>query len=325
MERVRLDATTSCGYHTVTDDGLMQLGHSKDHRPDLAQFKLMAAAAEPSGLFLAGDVHPGNAADDPLYLPLIAGSAPCWVGPGCSTPATARWPPWRPGPRSRARGDFYLTRLPLTGAVPAQFAAWVEAAVGGAAAAELVEIRIGEEPIGTGYEFERHQTAVVDGSRTHLDGAGAGHPLRVAGGEPGARPGPSAGEGRGGGAGLTPPPGPGRAQFTTGWELERAVAAVLAEHEVVGLLEVAWAREETSRTQYVGPGRGGPDRPKTTEWTIRYQITTVRRDEAAIQERVARMGWQVQVTNVAARAAVAGGSVLAYRGGWTAWSGSSTC
>ena len=30
VERVRLDATTSCGYHTVTDDGLMQLGHSKD-------------------------------------------------------------------------------------------------------------------------------------------------------------------------------------------------------------------------------------------------------------------------------------------------------
>ena len=25
--------------------------------------------------------------------------------------------------------------------------------------------------------------------------------------------------------GLTPPPGPGRTQFTTGWELERAVAA----------------------------------------------------------------------------------------------------
>jgi hypothetical protein len=32
VERVRLDATTSCGHHTVTDDGLMQFGHSKDHR-----------------------------------------------------------------------------------------------------------------------------------------------------------------------------------------------------------------------------------------------------------------------------------------------------
>ena len=52
VERIRLDATTTYGYHTVEDDGVMQLGHSKDHRPDLPQIKLMAAAAEPSGLFL---------------------------------------------------------------------------------------------------------------------------------------------------------------------------------------------------------------------------------------------------------------------------------
>ena len=70
VPRVHLDATTSCGYHAVGADGLMQLGHSKDHRPDLPQIKLMAAAAWPGGLYLAGDVHPGNAADDPLYLPL---------------------------------------------------------------------------------------------------------------------------------------------------------------------------------------------------------------------------------------------------------------
>jgi hypothetical protein len=36
------------------------------------QFKLMAAAAEPSGLFLAGDVRYGNAADDPLYWLVIS-------------------------------------------------------------------------------------------------------------------------------------------------------------------------------------------------------------------------------------------------------------
>ena len=71
VERVRLDSTTSYGYHTITDDGLMQLGHSKDHRPDLPQFKLMAAAAEPTGQLVACDVHPGQSADDPLYLPLI--------------------------------------------------------------------------------------------------------------------------------------------------------------------------------------------------------------------------------------------------------------
>jgi len=34
-QRVRVDPTTASGYGTVSEDGLLQLGHSKDHRPDL--------------------------------------------------------------------------------------------------------------------------------------------------------------------------------------------------------------------------------------------------------------------------------------------------
>jgi transposase len=64
LESVRLDSTTTCGYHTPDEDGGMQRGHSKDHRPDLPQLKLMAAAAEPSGQIIACGVHPGNAAHD---------------------------------------------------------------------------------------------------------------------------------------------------------------------------------------------------------------------------------------------------------------------
>ena len=41
---VRLDSTTVSGYHTRHEDGLMQLGHSKDHRPDLAQVKSLNAS-----------------------------------------------------------------------------------------------------------------------------------------------------------------------------------------------------------------------------------------------------------------------------------------
>src|SRR5438445_12706349 len=72
MTGVRLDATTSYGYHASVPDGLMQLGHSKDHRPDLPQLKVMAAAVEGSGYWLGCDVLPGHRADDPLSLPLIA-------------------------------------------------------------------------------------------------------------------------------------------------------------------------------------------------------------------------------------------------------------
>src|SRR5258708_3988004 len=43
----RVDATASCGYHEITAERIMQLGHSKDHRPDRPQMKIMAAFTQP--------------------------------------------------------------------------------------------------------------------------------------------------------------------------------------------------------------------------------------------------------------------------------------
>src|SRR5262249_19811012 len=48
-----VDSTTACGYHAPQANGLMQRGHSKDHRPDLAQLKLRTVATHPHG-HLAG-------------------------------------------------------------------------------------------------------------------------------------------------------------------------------------------------------------------------------------------------------------------------------
>jgi len=98
--------------------------------------------------------------------------------------------------------------------------------------------------------------------------------------------------------------------------LEKAVAAVLAEHDVEGLLAVDWARAEPCQTRYVGRGRGGPNRPTRTEWAIRYRVTEVRRDTRAIQDRCDRMGWRALVINVPARRLTLEEAVLAYRGGW---------
>jgi transposase len=319
VERVRLDATTSCGYHTVTDDGLMQLGHSKDHRPDLAQFKLMAAVAEPTGLFLAGDVHPGHAADDPLYLPLYRRVRTALGQTGLLYAGDCKMAALETRAAIAANQDFYLTRLPLTGTVQAQFAAWVEAAIVGDRAAKLIEIHRGEgeqrELLGCGYEFERPQTAVV-GQAEHTwtervqvirsasaaESQAAALDRRLKQTEAAVR-------------NLTPPVGPGRTRFTSGWELERAVKALLTEQDATGLLTVTWERQETSREHYVGPGRGGPNRRKTTERSVRYQITAVTRDDAAIERLVARMGWQAQVTNMPSSRLSLGDSVLCYRAG----------
>ena len=316
VERIRLDSTTSYGYHTVTEGGLMQLGHSKDHRPDLPQLKLMAAAAEPTGMLVASDVHPGDAADDPLYLPLIRRVRELLGRTGLLYTGDCKMAALETRGEIDAHGDFYLTPLPMTGETQKQFEAWVDAAINGPKREELVNIRMGNDLVGRGYEFERIPT-ILCGSTEHAwtervlivrsesiaQSQAMALERRLAKAEVAIR-------------GLTPPPGRGKPQYTTGWELERAVAMVLAEDDVEGLLEVNWTREEICQTRYVGRGRGGPNRPTKTEWTIRFQITEVRRNTQAIQDRFARMGWRALVTNVPAQRLTLVEAVLAYRGCW---------
>ena len=67
---VRVDTTTAAAY--VTPAGLFQLGHSKDHRPDLPQVKIAMAVLDPLGVPLTITVVAGKTADDPLYLPEMA-------------------------------------------------------------------------------------------------------------------------------------------------------------------------------------------------------------------------------------------------------------
>lgn len=69
--RIRLDSTTAPAYCGVNEEGLFQFGYSKDHRPDLAQLKLMLSTLDPLGMPVATEVLAGNKADDPLYCPAI--------------------------------------------------------------------------------------------------------------------------------------------------------------------------------------------------------------------------------------------------------------
>jgi transposase len=68
---VRLDSTASCSYAQISPDGLLQLGLSHDHRPDLGQVKMQLSALDPLGLPLTSTIVDGSVADDPLYVPEI--------------------------------------------------------------------------------------------------------------------------------------------------------------------------------------------------------------------------------------------------------------
>lgn len=69
-ETIRLDSTSVSVYHETEDPtSLLQRGHSKDHRPDLSQFKIMLATLDPLGLPVTCQVVGGQRADDGLYIP----------------------------------------------------------------------------------------------------------------------------------------------------------------------------------------------------------------------------------------------------------------
>ncbi len=115
---VRLDSTTSYGYHTVTEEGLMQFGHSKDHRPDLPQLKLMAAATEGSGQLIACDVLCGQRADEGLYQALIARVRQVLGRSGLLYTGDCKMASLATRADIVAHGDHYLMPLPMTDPKP---------------------------------------------------------------------------------------------------------------------------------------------------------------------------------------------------------------
>jgi transposase len=70
-DTVRIDATTANSYaDIVSEQGLLQFGHSKDD-PNRPQLKIAAGVLDPLSMPLVTVVVPGNSTDDPLYIPII--------------------------------------------------------------------------------------------------------------------------------------------------------------------------------------------------------------------------------------------------------------
>lgn len=312
---IRRDSTTSDGDPQVTDEGVKQCGHSKDHRPDLPQLKLLAAAAEPSGHLIACDVHPGQCADDPLYTPRlqrvrgIVGRSGLLYAGDCKMAALAT------RAEITALHDFYLVPLPLTGETAGQGEPWVTAIVDGAQEATLVWD--GERLMGAGYEFERPLHAMVDGQPVDWTERGQGVRSRDLARRQAATLEKHLAAAEAELWAVTPAPGRGKRQLRDEAALQAAIARVVARHDVAGLLTVTWARHETILRRYTGRGRGGPDRPTRTPSQVRYAITGVQRNEPAMAARQHRLGWRVQVPNAPQDRRPLPQAVQHDRGGWS--------
>ena len=313
---VRVDSTTASGYWEVTEDGLFQFGHSKDHRPDLPQVNVMLATLDPLGMPVAVDVVPGQRSDDPRYLPIINRVRASLGRTGLLYVGDSKLGPVDTRAHIHHAGDAYLCPLGKL-QVPA---AVVDALITQALAAESL-LRISRPDADGQPVVDKHGQVVIHAeaweTSVELTASVEGEAVtwterRIVVRSPAlqARQ-QQALERR-----LADAEADladllvarrGKVRPTTPDEAETAIAAILERHAVGGLLDVALTATAHPRT--IRAYRGQPAREETT-YTLAVTSTRV---EAAITAAVARLGWRVYATNRPVAELDTTQVVLAYR------------
>ena len=314
---IRCDPTTVSGYHAVTDEGIMQFGHSKDD-PSLPQFKLSMASLDPMGMPLACEVVSGENADDGLYLGLIERVTTTLKKTGLLIVGDCKLSALTNRQQITASGQYYLTPLPATGTRAQAMSDWIDQGLARDREGRMTLIfrdnDRGETLLaGSAYEFERTQPAgsadpdavfqeriLVVYSPAHAQRQSSGLEKRLENAQQAIEA-------------LTPPRGRGKRQIVEESRLTGAIARILAEHRVQGLLDVTYERQCHSHTRYVGRGRGSPDRERRRVDSMRYQITAVTPNEAAIATAKQRFGWKAFATNASHARLSLTDAVLCYR------------
>ena len=121
---IRCDATTVSGEHEITDEGLVQFGHSKED-PARPQITVMMGSLDPLGMPLATDVLSGERADDGLYLPIMERIRTGLKTTGLLFVGDCKMSALETRAYLARHQDFYLSPLPLTGATAEAMDAWI--------------------------------------------------------------------------------------------------------------------------------------------------------------------------------------------------------
>jgi transposase len=311
-ETARIDLTTVSVHHQPQgEEGLMRFGHSKDHRPDLRQFKVLLGTLDPVGLPLATATLSGEQADDPQYLPawerLVATlGQPDFLGVG-----ECQWASLENRARIHQGGGCYLTPLPMTGQTPTELQAWVLKPPVSPQAIRLPGQVAHEPPVGQGFEVDvvcrwqdPHPHAVVTWTERRLVVQSAAHAQTQRTGLHDRRA-----KAQTALSALKANPATDRA------ELETQAQAILTRYRVTDSLRLRCRERVTCRPRYVGRGRPGPHRPQATVETHTWTVTA-RRRPAALARCEHLAGWRGYVTNTPAQRLSLVGAVNCYRQEW---------
>jgi transposase len=303
---VRLDSTTAAGYWTVTDDGLLQFGHSKDHRPDLPQVKIMLSTLDPLGLPLVSQIVAGSRADDGLYVPAVAQVRQAVGRQGLLYIGDSKMGALETRAYIQAGGDYYLCPLGQVQLPPTQLAAYLAAAPPEQVTVTSLAAAGSGEVLASGWELSESLQATV-----------AGQPVQWTERRLVVRSAALADKAIGQlQANLTAAQDAlaaltvrkrGKKVLRTRSELQAAAEAILDRYAVGGLLHVSYSEESTTHMVRAYKGRAaGPH----TSTVVSLQVTL---DRAAVQTREQSLGWRVYATNQPAAHLSLPQAVLAYR------------
>jgi transposase len=310
-QRVRIDSTTAKSYGAVTPEGLLQLGHSKDHRPDLPQVKINLSVLDPLGLPLTTTVVSGERADDPLYLPEIQRVQASVRRRGLTYVGDCKMAALQTRATIAASGDYYLCPLSSTH-LPAAKLAEVLAPVGrGEQQLRPIyrpadQTRPQRQRIAEGYEYTEELTVqgggqVLQWTERRL----VVRSLKLAATQERAvrqRLATALQE-----IAILNVRRQGKKRFTQAADLRAAAEQLVATHRVVGLVSVSVETQSTERPLRCYGARPAGVRGESP------RTVTARVNEAALATTLRSLGWRVYATNQSARQLSLTQAVLAYR------------
>lgn len=308
-KRVRLDSTTASSYCGVDESGLFQWGHSKDHRPDLAQVKVMLSTVDPLALPVAIEVLAGHKADDPLYIPAISRVRETLATTGLLYIGDCKMAAMKTRAYLVASKDYYLCPLSSTHLAKEKLESYLEPVWAGTSELTSVEYTYsnGEtKEIAVGYERAQPHTSIVDGVevswierqlvvRSQAVAVSAEKSLRT-------RLDKAQGD-----LALLGQPCRGKKRLQSLIEWQEAASVIVARYRVSELLQLEY-RETTKERQLRGYG----NRPAQVVLQSSVELCVIL-NETVLAHQLKLLGWRVYVTNQPSEQLTLAQAVVAYR------------
>ena len=312
----RYDTTSFSVHHEPPKPGatvheLLRFGHSKDHRPDLLQFKQGLGTLDPAGVPIFTDTLAGATADDGRYIPAWQAMAETIGSPHFLFVCDCKAASMETRATIQHGAGRYLFPLPQTGDTPDWLRTQVLSQQPWPIRLEGVTDKEGHpKAYGQGFvvEVERsHELAddttvtwteqcFVTQSKAHADRQRQGLHARLD-------------RTRNALDSLRAKADENAAAF------QQRAAKILHKHKVTPFFALSVTQTVTQKKRYLKPGRPGPHTPYEVEKVRKLQLHYQELDKP-IDEALQMAGWRVYVSNTTADEMTLVEAMLYYRDEW---------